>query len=105
MARPSNPPFTLGKISVTAHPTRRRDRQARGYYTDGNRARREVTASGMSDAAAKRALQAKVSAAREHFRGGDKILSTETRLGRAADVWLDWKRREKKGGKPLSSQT
>src|SRR3954453_13574221 len=105
MARPSNPPFTLGKISVRAHPTSTGDRQARGYYNDGNRVRREVTASGRSDAGAKRCLQAKVIAAREQFRGGDNLLSSETRLGRAADVWLDWKRREKKGGKPLSPQT
>src|SRR4051812_4258070 len=105
MARPSNPPFTLGKISVRAHPTRTGDRQARGYYIDGNRIRREVTASGKSDAAAKRSLQAKAIAAREQFRGGDSLLSSETRLDHAADVWLDWKRREKKGGKALSPQT
>lgn len=105
MARPSNPPFTLGKITLTAHPTRDGYRQARGYYIDSNRVRREATASGKTDAAAKRALQTKVSGARELYSGGDGILSAGTKLARAADIWIEWKKREKKNGKPLAPQT
>ena len=45
MARPSNPPFALGQVSVRTHPTQRGGRQARGYYTDGHRVRHEISAS------------------------------------------------------------
>lgn len=105
MSRPSNPPFTLGKVSVKPHPTRAGERQARGYYIDGSRVRREATASGKSDAAARRALASKVATARERYRGGDNLISSDTRLHQAAEIWLESKRRERKNGRPLAAQT
>ncbi|MGC3952856.1 MAG: site-specific integrase [Propionicimonas sp.] len=69
-------------------------RQARGRYLDGNNKRTEVTASGRTDAAARRALQAKVNAAREAYKGGDRVLNSSTKLPKAAAIWLDDKRRE-----------
>jgi len=105
MARPTNPKYTLGKISFKQHPTREKEIQARGYYVDGNLVRREITARGKSEAGAERELKKNVGKERDRFRGGDSLLSSETRLARAAEVWLDWKRREKKRGKPLASQT
>lgn len=105
MARPANPPYTLGKITTTTHPTLTGQVQARGYFNDGNGKRREITASGKTDAAARRALQGKVQDARNEHRGGDELLRHDTTVSRAADVWLDWKRRQKVKGKPLSPQT
>lgn len=96
MARPASPPYTLGKVTTNPHPTKPGHTQARGYYRDGNHARREVTASGKTDAAARRALQAKVNAARDEHRGGDDVLRHDTKLPAAAAVWLDWKDREAK---------
>ncbi len=94
MARPSNPPYTLGSISTKRHPTSAGEVQARGYYRDGNGKRIEVTARGKTGAAAKRELQAKVESARTQHRGGDKVLNHDTPLVRAASVWLDTKERE-----------
>lgn len=105
MARPALPPFTLGKINVRAHPTMEKQRQARGYFTDTNNKRRDVTASGATDAAAKRALQAKVNTARDEFRGGDATLSSETRVGTAAELWIDYCKRQRTGGKSLATST
>lgn len=105
MGRPSSPLFTLGRISATPHPTRAGERQARGYYIDANRVRREVTASGKSDAAAKRALQSKMNLARDQHRGGDDVLRHDTKMAVAGEAWLDWKRRQKTGSKPLAAST
>lgn len=102
MARPKTPPFTLGTITFTAHPTKAGHLQARGYYNDDNGTRREVTASGKRssgknvEAAARRALEAKVQATRDEYRGGDDVLRHDTKLTRAAEVWLDWKARERR---------
>lgn len=95
MARPSNPPYTLGVISTKTHPTRTGAVQARGYYRDERGRRIEATASGKSEAAARRALQAKVTAAREQHKGGDNVLNQDTRLTQAAAIWLDTKARER----------
>jgi integrase len=95
MARPSNPPYVLGTVSTKAHPTRSGALQARGYYKDANSRRVEATASGGSPAAARRALQAKVSAAREQHKGGDNVLNQDTPLVRAAETWFDSKERER----------
>lgn len=95
MARPSNPPYTLGVISTKPHPTTAGAVQARGYYKDAHGKRVEVTASGKSAAAAKRALQAKVLAARDQHKGGDSVLNHDTRLTQAAEIWLDTKARER----------
>ena len=105
MARPVNPPYTLGKITTTLHPTIEKHWQARGYYNDGNGKRREVTASGKTEPAARNALGNKVQDARKEHRGGDELLRQDTKVSRAADVWLDWKRRQKVKGKPLAAQT
>lgn len=95
MARPTSPPYTLGTISTKPHPTQEGSVQARGYYRDANGKRTEVTASGKSAPAAKRALQAKVTKARDQHKGGDAVLNQDTRLVRAAEIWLDVKEREK----------
>jgi hypothetical protein len=79
--------------------------QARGYFRDDNNTRREVTASGKTEAAARRALQGKVNTARDEFGGGDDVLRRDTKMAQAADVWLDWKRRQKNKGKPLAAST
>ncbi len=105
MARPANPPYTLGRITTTAHPTLTGQMQARGYFNDANGKRREVTASGKTEAAAKRALQRKVQDARDEFRGGDETLRQDTKMAQAAEVWLDWKRRQKVKGRTLAPQT
>lgn len=70
MARPTSLPYTLGKITYSPHPTRKGEVQARGYFVNGNRVRREITARGKSEPSAKRALQKKVDAERDRFRGG-----------------------------------
>jgi integrase len=101
MARPSGQPFTLGKIGFSAHPTLTGRVQARGYYRDNTHTRREVTASGKTEAAARRALQGKVNTARDDYRGGDESLSSETKVAQAALVWLDWKDREGKSANTM----
>lgn len=105
MARPSSPPYTLGKITFAKHPTLTGHVQARGYFRDDNNSRREVTASGKTEAAARRALQAKVNTARDEYRGGDDVLRYDTKMAQAAEVWLDWKRRQKTKGRPLAAST
>lgn len=105
MSRPASLPWTLGKVTTKPHPTKIGHYQARGYYNDANGRRRDVTASGQSRAKAERALQAKVNDARTAHRGGDDVLRHDTRIAKAAAVWLDWKRREKVKGKPLSAST
>jgi len=94
MARPKGSPYTLGKIAYSAHPTKPGQWQARGYYLNAGLARREVTASGKTQAAAKRALDRKVNDARDEHRGGNKQLNQDTKVPAAAAVWLDWKARE-----------
>ncbi|GAC1378646.1 MAG: hypothetical protein NVSMB48_00560 [Marmoricola sp.] len=96
MARPRTPPFTLGSITYEPHPTRPGQIKGRGYYTDGHRQRREARAVGKSEAAVRRELQRRVAAARDTHRGGDSELSNNTKLVRAADLWLEWKQRERK---------
>lgn len=94
MARPASPPYSLGKVTTSRHPSNPSQIQARGYYRDANHARREVTASGRTEAAARRALQTKVNAARDDHQGGDDLLRHDTKVPAAAAVWLDWKSRE-----------
>lgn len=101
MARPAAQPYTLGKITYTEHPTLPGQVQARGYFRDDNHTRREVTASGKTEAAARRALQGKVNAARDDYRGGDDLLSSGTKMTQAAAVWLDWKDREGKSANTM----
>lgn len=101
MARPAAQPFTLGRITYAKHPTMPGHVQARGYFRDDNHTRREVTASGKTEAAARRALQAKVIAARDDYRGGDELLSSATKVAQAASVWLDWKDREGKSANTM----
>lgn len=96
MARPKTPAFTLGVIKCQQHPTMPKARQARGRYIDGNGKRQEITASGSTDAAAKRALAAKVNKARDEHRGGDDAINQATKLPRVAAVWLDEKERERR---------
>lgn len=95
MARPKMPPFTLATIKFCPHPTLRGMVQARSRYVDGHGKRQEVTASGKTEAAARRALAAKVNKARDDYRGGDETLNQSTRLTRAAAIWLDSKERER----------
>ncbi len=94
MARPASPPYTLGKVTYRAHPTKAGQVQARGFYRDSNNKSRDVTASGKTEAAARRALLAKVNEVRDEHRGGDGVLRHDTKLTVAADVWLDAKARE-----------
>lgn len=101
MARPASEPYTLGKITYSKHPTLVGHLQARGYYRDDNNTRREVTARGKTEAAARRALQGKVNAARDDFRGGDDVLSSASTVAQAAAVWLDWKDREGKSANTM----
>ena len=96
MARPKSPPFTLGAIAYAPHPTKGNGwQQARARYVDGNGKRQEVTASGKTQAAARRALAAKVNEARVTYKGGDEHLNQSTPLTRAAAIWLDEKERER----------
>ncbi|QCX26424.1 tyrosine-type recombinase/integrase [Nocardioides jishulii] len=94
MGRPKALPWTLGTIKFAPHPTRDKAVQARGSYRNDNGQRKDVTASGGTEAAARRALQTKVNAARDEFQGGDDVLQSSTTVERAAAVWLDWKSRE-----------
>lgn len=94
MARIAASPFTLGKISTKPHPTKPTTVVARSTYLDSHNKRRDVTATGKTAAAARRALQAKVNAARDAHQGGDDVLRHDTKVLRAAAVWLDWKARE-----------
>ena len=96
MVRPRTPPFTLGTITYWPHPDRPGQIQGRGYYTDASRHKRQVLAFGKSEAAVRRELQRRVIAARDTHRGGDRELSQDTKLVQAADVWLEWKQRERK---------
>lgn len=101
MARPSNPPYTLGVIHTKPHPTMAGMVQARGSYRDDDGRRYDVTASGKSRAAAQRALQGKVNNARTEHRGGDTVLRHDSKLEQAAAVWLDWKMREGKSANTM----
>ncbi|MCO7239067.1 site-specific integrase [Aeromicrobium sp. CnD17-E] len=94
MPRPPNPPYTLGAVTTKAHPSNPSLAQARGYYRDALKRRVDVTASGKTAAAAKRALHARVDQARAEHRGGDAVLNQSTSLPRAAEVWFDSKQRE-----------
>ena len=96
MARQSNPPYTASTISTKPHPTMPGQMQARSVYRDSHNRRIDVTASGKTAAAARRALTAKVTGARDDHRGGDAALRHDTKLPAAAAVWLDWKAREDK---------
>ena len=89
MPRQSNPPFTLSTISTKPHPTAPGQVQARATFRDTHNKRHDVTASGKTEAAARRALQAKVNAARTEHRGGDATLRHDTRMPAAAAVWLN----------------
>jgi integrase len=105
MPRQSSPPFTLNTISTRPHPTMPGQVQARSTYLDTHRKRVDVTASGKTDAAAKRALQAKVNLARDEHKGGDGVLNNSTKVPAAAAVWLDWKAREGKSASTMRDYT
>lgn len=105
MARPKTPPFTLGTVTITAHPTLAGYKQSRGYFKNAYGKRVEMRASGKTDAAARRELQRKVNEARNEFRGGDRLLNQDTKVSAAADVWLDWKRRQRRNGRSLTNTT
>ena len=106
MARDTTTPYELGRITVRPHPTLLGHQQARGYYRDRRDVRREATASGASNAAATRALKAKVAAAEKEHKGGTAELNHKTRLDVAADLWLVRKRgQRKRGGGALSPTT
>ena len=100
MTRPTSPPFTLGKISYEPAPYDSGKILARGYYVDLNRRRRGVKAVGKTNAAARRNLQSRVNNARDQFRGGDNLLQHDTKLTRAAEIWLEWKLRQRKKVQP-----
>lgn len=105
MPRQSNPPFTAGTISTRPHPTAAGQVQARSTYRDGNNKRIDVTASGKTEAAARRALQGKINLARTEHRGGDATLRHDTKMPAAAVVWLDWKAREDKSPNTMRDYT
>jgi integrase len=106
MPRETTARYELGRITLRPHPTQPGRRQARGYYRDRRDVRREVTASGPSNAAATRALRAKVAAAEKEHVGGNAQLNQKTRLDDAADLWLARKRgQRKRGGGALSPTT
>ncbi|GAC1383203.1 MAG: hypothetical protein NVSMB48_15840 [Marmoricola sp.] len=105
MPRPKNSPYTLGTVTTRSHPTRPGWFAARGYFKSGNGKRVEVTAAGKTEAAAKRALQRKVDAARNTYQGGDKQLNQDTTVNKASAVWLDWKARQRTNGRPLATST
>ena len=94
MPRPSRPAYTLGTIATRPHPTMTGQVQARGSYRDDNGRRIDVTASGKTEAAARRALQGKANLGRTEHRGGDAVLRHDAKVTRAAAVWLDWKERQ-----------
>lgn len=105
MPRPTTAPYELGKITVRPHPMTPGLLQARGYYKDRRDVRREVSASGISNAAATRALKAKVAAAEKEHVGGTAELNPKTRLDVAADLWLARKRSQRKRGGGVLSPT
>ena len=106
MPRPPSPPWTLGKIATRCQPDRREMWTARGYYQDENGRRRETSASGKTEPAAKRALQAKVGEARNHHLGGDATLNQDTKVSAAVEVWLEQTRRKRdRDGTPLAKST
>lgn len=94
VARPKNPPFTLGKISFKQHPTNAGLIQARSTYNNDVGKRREITSSGKTEAQARRHLQQKVNEARQQYQGGDSSLRSASTLTQAASIWLAWKSRE-----------
>jgi len=105
MARTAAPTYTLGAITTRPHPTKEGQVLARGTFMDANRNRRDVTAAGKTEAAARRALQAKVNDARGKHRGGDDVLRHSTKVADAAKVWLDWKEREDKSPNTMRDYT
>lgn len=105
MARPKSPPYTLGKLTFSPHPTRAGYIEARGYYRDSDRRKRELIGIGKTQAAARREINAKLIRAREEWRGGDDLLRHDTKVGRAAEIWLEWKLRQRSNGRPLSKNT
>lgn len=102
MGRPKAEPWVLGRLTFTDHPTKRGQVQARGYYRNDNGQRKEVSAAGNTQAAAKRELQRKVTKAQREYVGGDDVLRSETTVLRAASVWIDWKEREDLRGSTLT---
>lgn len=96
----------MGTVRVKQYPERDGVWVARGYYRDDTNRRREVTASGKTAPAARRSLQAKVSRARDEYRGGDRVLQHDTKVDKAAAVWLEHAQRKRnRDGKPLSRGT
>lgn len=89
MGRPKAQPFTLGKVTTKPHPTMPGRWQARGYFRDDANRLTSVTASGKSEASARRALQAKVKDAATHWAGGDASLNHNTTVRDAARLWLE----------------
>ena len=103
--RPSQAPWTLGAITTRKHPSSGGAWQARGRYRDADGERFDATASGDTEARAKRALQAKVEEHRTTYRGGDATLNQDTPVARAAELWLEAAKRKRVRDKPLSPRT
>lgn len=106
MPRDELGPYELGRVTLRPHPTRTGQIVARGYFRDRRGVRREATASGASNAAATRALKAKIAAAEREHVGGTAELDHRTRVEAAAEIWLSRKRTQRKrGGGALSPIT
>jgi len=103
--RPQLTPWYLGDVKTHPHPTVDGRWQARGRYRDSDGKRLDTTASGASEAKARRALQAKVEQHRVTHRGGDSTLNQDTTVERAARLWLEAAKRKRVRGKPLAPRT
>lgn len=103
--RPPQAPWTLGAITTRKHPAAGGQWQARGRYRDADGERFDATASGDTEARAKRALQAKVEEHRTTYRGGDATLNQDTTVARAGELWLEAAKRKRVRDKPLSPRT
>src|SRR5215204_516600 len=79
----------LSDVVIRPHPTVSGKWLARGKYRNADGKRFDATASGDSEAKAKRALQAKVEQHRQSHRGGDATLNQDTTVDRAARLWLE----------------
>lgn len=95
MARQMAPTYTPGKISYSDHPTMAGMKQATALYRDRHQRRREVTGSGKTDAAARRALYARLKELSERHEGGDAVVSHKSTVSETAQAWHDQKTRER----------
>ena len=103
--RPQLAPWHLGEVATRPHPTVSGKWLARGKYRNADGKRFDATASGDSEAKAKRALQAKIEQHRQSHRGGDATLNQDTTVERAARLWLEAAARKRVRGRPLARST